>query len=102
MNTYGIIDPCALKRIREENAEKVNFEHLQQMIIEKINKEWKSKSKIHQTISNNYYNLEYTIEDSYNHTGNRTIEFLNRSSGGKKLHDYNWIDIKNWLRIHIL
>ena len=60
MNTYGIIDPFALKRIREENAEKVNFEQTQQLIIEKINKEWKSKSKIHQTISNNSMNTNKT------------------------------------------
>ena len=98
MNTYEIIDPYVLERVRKENAEQVYFQQLQQLIITKINKEWKSNKSIHEIIKNKYYNLEYTIENCYNQTGNRTLTFLN---SGKKIHDYNYFDIKNWLKNYI-
>ena len=98
MNIYEIIDPVELERVRKKNAEQVYFQQLQQLIITKINKEWKSNKSIHETIKNKYYNLEYTIENCYNQTGNRTLTFLN---SGKKIHDYNYFDIKNWLKNYI-
>ncbi len=91
----GIIDPVAKQRILAENAEQVYFQDLKKQIIQKIAAEWKSKRRVHEKIENKYYNLEYTIEDSYNRTGNRTLVFIH---SGKKIHDYNYIDISNTIR----
>lgn len=91
----GIIDPVAKQRILAENAEQVYFQDLKKQIIQKIAAEWKSKRRVHEKIENKYYNLEYTIEDSYNRTGNRTLFFIH---SGKKIHDYNYIDISNTIR----
>ena len=91
----GIIDPVAKQRILAENAEQVYFQDLKKQIIQKIAAEWKSKRKVHEKIENKYYNLEYTIEDCYNQTGNRTLVFHRT---GKKIHDYNHIDISNIIR----
>ena len=90
-----IIDPVAKQRILAENAEQVHFQDLKKQIIEKIAAEWKSKRQVHEKIENKYYNFEYTIEDCYNQTGNRTLVFYRT---GKKIHDYNHIDISNIIR----
>ena len=94
MDTHGIIDPVELARIRTANAEMVNFQDLKKAMIQRINKQWKSKNEIQGSFKNKYYNFEYTIETSYNQTGNRTIRFHHT---GKTLHDYNSFDINNWL-----
>ena len=78
----------------QAKQELVYFEDLKKSIIDKISKEWKSKEPIHGKIQNKYNNIEYTIEDCYNKTGNRTLMFLHT---GKTLHDYNFNDIKYWL-----
>ena len=79
----------------QARQELVYFEDLKKNIINKIAKEWKSKEQlIHGKIQNKYYNFEYTIENCYNQTGNRTLLFLHN---GNTLHDYNFNDIKYWL-----
>ena len=90
-----IIDPFAKQRMIAENAEMVYFQNLKESIIKKIAQEWKSRNAVHGKIENKYYNFEYTIEDCYNQTGNRTLIFIN---SGKKIHDYNFTDITNILR----
>lgn len=89
-----IIDPVVTQRLRAEYAEHLYFQDLKKYIIQKIAKEWKTHDTIHEKIKNNYYNLEYTIEDCYNQSGNRTLKFLN---SGKKIHDYNFVNITNIL-----
>ena len=95
MNTQGIIDPVELARIRTANAKEVYFQDLKTAMIQRINQQWTSKNQISGSFQNAYYNFNYTIEDCYNQTGNRTIQF---HPSGKTLHDYNYMDIKNWLR----
>ena len=96
---HDIIDPVELARIRTANAEIVYFQDLKKAMIQRINEQWKSKNEIQGSFKNKYYNFEYTILTSYNQTGNRTIQFHNT---GKILHDYNYIDIKNWLNNSVL
>ena len=99
MNIYGLIDPVKLERIRKANQEQVNFQDLQGYIVQRIYREWKSKKPIHGKIENTYYNFEYTIENCMNQTGNRTLTFLN---SGKKIHDYNFVDIQNCIKYALL
>ena len=99
METQDIIDPEELARIRTANAEMVYFQDLKKNMIVRINQQWKSCNEVQGSFRNDYYNFEYTIENSYNQSGNRTIRFHNT---GKTLHDYNTNDIKNWLNNHVL
>tara|TARA_E500000178_G_C16451863_1_gene500503 strand:+ start:216 stop:512 length:297 start_codon:yes stop_codon:yes gene_type:complete len=98
MDTYGIIDPVELARIREVNETQVNYEDLKSAMIEQINKQWKSNNEIIGSFRNKYYNFDYTITTSYNATGDRTLTFLHT---GSSLHDYRWVDIKNWLNTRL-
>tara|TARA_Y100000768_G_scaffold388563_1_gene385248 strand:+ start:5004 stop:5294 length:291 start_codon:yes stop_codon:yes gene_type:complete len=90
-----IIDPVVKQRLITENAEKVYFEDLRERIIQKIAEQWKSHNTVYEKIENKYYNFEYTIEDCYNQSGNRTLLFLNSR---KKIHDYNYMNITNILK----
>ena len=94
MDTQGIIDPEELARIGTANAEMVYFQDLKKNMIVRINQQWKSCNEVQGSFQNEYYNFEYTIENSYNQSGNRTIRFHHT---GKTLHYYNTVDINNWL-----
>ena len=94
MDTHDIIDPVELARIRTANEEMVFFQDLKNNMIARINQQWKSCNEVQGSFKNSYYNFTYTIENSYNQTGNRTICFHHT---GKTLHDYNYFDIKIWL-----
>jgi hypothetical protein len=76
-------------------ARNVRFEEIKKYIINKIFQEWKIRKYVNDTIQNEFFNFSYTIEDCYNQTGNRTFTNLN---SGKKIHDYRFTDIRNWLK----
>jgi hypothetical protein len=76
-------------------ARNVRFEEIKKYIINKIFQEWKISKYVNDTIQNEFFNFSYTIEDCYNQTGNRTFTNLN---SGKKIHDYRFTDIRNWLK----
>ena len=73
----------------------LRFEKIKEDIIKKIYHEWKIRKYVNDTIQNEFFNFSYTIEDCYNQTGNRTFTNLN---SGKKIHDYRFTDIRNWLK----
>ena len=90
-----LIDPEAKARLYRENAEKVYFEDFKKYIVKKICSDWKSNNYIANKIENTYFQLDYTIEDCYNRTGNRTLKFLN---SGKEIHRYRHDDISYELK----
>lgn len=94
MNTHGIIDPDELERIQTANAEKLRFQRLKQEIIQRIYTQWKTNKHIHEIIHNDYYNIEYIIENCWNRTGNRTLKMF----PGGQIHDYNYNNIEYQIR----
>lgn len=77
-----------------QNAKKLRFQTLKQNIIQRICKQWKTDKIVHEIINNEYYKLEYTIENCWNRTGNRTLKMF----PGGEIHDYNYNDIQYRIR----
>ena len=77
-----------------QNAKKLRFQTLKQNIIQRICKQWKTDKIVHEIINNEYYKLEYTIENCWNRTGNRTLKMF----PGGEIHDYNYSDIQYRIR----
>ena len=86
-----IIDPVIRRQIIQRNAENLRFEDIQTGIIQKLSKLWNTDQEVeHAKIENQYYTIEYSIKNNYNHDGNRFI-IMN----GKRFQGYRHEDISN-------